>query len=613
MATKESTLQISGMTCTACAARVEKGISKMEGVDKANVNFALEQLTVAYDAEETNVNEFKKEIEKIGYGVIEEKAEFDISGMTCAACATKIEKAINKMAGVSRANVNFALETISVSYNDKEVQPSEMVARVKKLATISLGCTSLSLYETEMEVQPSEMVARVKKLGYELRPKEDEQEKIDHKQAEIRKQTRKFIVSAILTLPLLWTMVAHFSFLSFIYLPDIFMNPWFQLAPATPVQFIIGAQFYKGAYTSLKNKSANMDVLVALGTSAAYFYSLYLSFEWMNSGGVGEPELYFEASAVIITLILLGKLFEVRAKGKTSQAIQKLLDLQAKTARVVRDGVEQEIPIEEVLAGDLIVVRPGEKIPVDGEIIEGQSAIDESMLTGESIPINKVAGDTVIGATINKNGSLRINATKVGKDTALAQIVKVVEDAQGSKADIQRLADRISGVFVPIVVLIAVATFLIWYFVVTPGDFRASLIPMISILVIACPCALGLATPTSIMAGSGRAAEKGMLFKGGEHLENTQSIDTVVLDKTGTVTKGEPTLTDTIAADGFNEKDVLQLVASAESQSEHPLAQAIVQGVKEKEITLLDVDEFEALPGFGIRAEISKQDIFEIG
>ena len=579
MATKESTLQISGMTCTACAARVEKGISKMEGVDKANVNFALEQLTVAYDAEETNVNEFKKEIEKIGYGVIEEKAEFDISGMTCAACATKIEKAINKMAGVSRANVNFALETISVSYNDKEVQPSEMVARVKK-------------------------------LGYELRPKEDEQEKIDHKQAEIRKQTRKFIVSAILTLPLLWTMVAHFSFLSFIYLPDIFMNPWFQLAPATPVQFIIGAQFYKGAYTSLKNKSANMDVLVALGTSAAYFYSLYLSFEWMNSGGVGEPELYFEASAVIITLILLGKLFEVRAKGKTSQAIQKLLDLQAKTARVVRDGVEQEIPIEEVLAGDLIVVRPGEKIPVDGEIIEGQSAIDESMLTGESIPIDKVAGDTVIGATINKNGSLRINATKVGKDTALAQIVKVVEDAQGSKADIQRLADRISGVFVPIVVLIAVATFLIWYFVVTPGDFRASLIPMISILVIACPCALGLATPTSIMAGSGRAAEKGMLFKGGEHLENTQSIDTVVLDKTGTVTKGEPTLTDTIAADGFNEKDVLQLVASAESQSEHPLAQAIVQGVKEKEITLLDVDEFEALPGFGIRAEISKQDIF---
>lgn len=579
MATEESTLQISGMTCTACAARVEKGISKMEGVDKANVNFALEQLTVHYDSAETNVHEFKKEIEKIGYGVIEQKAEFDITGMTCAACATRIEKVISKMPGVSSANVNFALETISVSYNDKEVQPSEMVAKVKD-------------------------------LGYELRPKEDGQGKMDHKQAEIRKQTQKFIFSAILTLPLLWTMVAHFSFLSFIYLPDIFMNPWFQLALATPVQFIIGAQFYKGAYTSLKNKSANMDVLVALGTSAAYFYSLYLSFEWMNAGGIGEPELYFEASAVIITLILLGKLFEVRAKGKTSQAIQKLLDLQAKTARVIRNGQEQEIAIEEVIEGDTIVVRPGEKIPVDGQIIEGESAIDESMLTGESIPIDKIPGDAVIGATINKNGSLKINATKVGKETALAQIVKVVEDAQGSKADIQRLADKISGVFVPIVVLIAVATFFIWYFLVTPGDFRSSLIPMISILVIACPCALGLATPTSIMAGSGRAAEMGMLFKGGEHLEHTQSIDTVVVDKTGTVTKGEPTLTDLIVSDGFDEKDVLQIVGSAENQSEHPLAQAIVQGVQEKGITLVEADSFEALPGYGIRAEISHQEVF---
>ena len=579
LAIEESTLQISGMTCTACAARVEKGISQMTGVDKANVNFALEQLSVQYDPDETNVNEFKKEIEKIGYSVIEQKTEFDISGMTCAACATKIEKGIKKMEGVSRANVNFALETISVTYNDNEVQPHEMIAKVKK-------------------------------LGYELRPKDDGQEKMDHKQEEIRKQTRKFIFSAILTLPLLWTMVAHFSFLSFIYLPDIFMNPWFQLVLATPVQFIIGSQFYKGAYTSLRNKSANMDVLVALGTSAAYFYSLYLSFEWMNAGGIGEPELYFEASAVIITLILLGKLFEVRAKGKTSQAIQKLLDLQAKTARVVRDGREQEIPIEEVITGDIVIVRPGEKIPVDGEIIEGQSAIDESMLTGESIPIDKVPGDSVIGATINKNGALRINATKVGKDTALAQIVRVVEEAQGSKADIQRLADKISGVFVPIVVVIAIATFFIWYVIVTPGDFRSSLIPTISILVIACPCALGLATPTSIMAGSGRAAEMGMLFKGGEHLENTQSIDTVVLDKTGTVTKGEPTLTDIIAADGFKEKDVLQIVGTAESQSEHPLAQAIVQGVKDKDIPLLEADEFKALPGYGIYAEINQQDIF---
>ena len=579
MATEESTLQVSGMTCTACANRVEKGIRKLPGVDHANVNFALEQLTVQYDPNETNVAEFKKEIEKTGYGVVEQKAEFDISGMTCAACATKIEKGIGKMPGVSNASVNFALETIVVDYNEREIQPNDMMAKVKK-------------------------------LGYELKPKSDGQEKIDHKQAEIRKQTNKLIFSSILTLPLLWTMVAHFSFLSFIYLPDFLMNPWVQLALATPVQFIIGAQFYKGAYTSLKNKSANMDVLVALGTSAAYFYSLYLAFEWMNAGSIGEPELYFEASAVIITLIVLGKLFEVRAKGKTSQAIQKLLDLQAKTARVIRDGVEQEIPIEEVITGDTILVKPGEKIPVDGEIIDGQSAIDESMLTGESIPIDKTIGDAVIGATINKNGALQIAATKVGKDTALAQIVKVVEGAQGSKADIQRLADKISGVFVPIVVLLAVATFFIWFIIVAPGDFRASLIPTISILVIACPCALGLATPTSIMAGSGRAAEMGILFKGGEHLENTQSIDTVVLDKTGTVTKGTPTLTDIIVEDGFEESDVLQLVGSAENQSEHPLAQAIVQGVKEKDIALREVDDFAALPGFGIRAEINGQNIY---
>src|SRR5699024_3637234 len=341
-----------------------------------------------------------------------------------------------------------------------------------------------------------------------------------------------------------------------------------------------------------------------LGTSAAYFYSLYLSIEWLKGWKVGHPELYFEASAVILTLIVLGKLFEVRAKGKTSQAIQKLLGLQAKTARVLRDGKEQEISVDEVVSGDVVLVKPGEKIPVDGEILEGRSAIDESMLTGESIPVDKTIGDTVIGATINKNGSLQIKATNIGKDTALAQIVKVVEEAQGSKADIQRLADKISGVFVPVVVGIAVVTFLIWYFIVTPGDFRSALIPTISILVIACPCALGLATPTSIMAGSGRSAEMGVLFKGGEHLENTQAIDTVVLDKTGTVTKGEPSLTNMIVADGFEKEAVLQLVATAENQSEHPLAQAIVKGVQEQGIELLTAEGFEALPGYGIEATV---------
>lgn len=578
MATQEKTLQINGMTCAACANRIEKGLSKIEGVERANVNFALERSTIVYDPEKTSVNEFKERVEKLGYSVVQEKASFDISGMTCVACATRIEKRISKMDGVTNANVNFALETIAVEYDDKQVQTSDMITAIKK-------------------------------LGYELIPKQDGQKKMDHKEQEIKKQQRKFIISLILTAPLLWTMVAHFEFLSFIYLPNVLMNPWVQLALATPVQFYVGAQFYKGAFNALRNKSANMDVLVALGTSAAYFYSLYLSFEWMNTGRVGHPELYFEASAVIITLIVLGKLFEVRAKGKTSQAIQKLLGLQAKTARVLRNNTEQEIPIEEVVAGDIILVKPGEKIPVDGEIIEGRSAIDESMITGESIPIDKVAGDVVIGATINKNGSLQIKATKVGKDSALAQIVKVVEEAQGSKADIQRLADRISGVFVPIVVVIAIFTFFIWYFAVTPGDFRSALIPTISILVIACPCALGLATPTSIMAGSGRAAEMGLLFKGGEHLENTQSIDTVVLDKTGTVTKGEPALTDILVADGFDEEEVLQLIGTAENQSEHPLAQAIVKGVKEKSLSLLEATDFEALPGFGIRAAVDGRQV----
>src|SRR5690625_4288240 len=353
-----------------------------------------------------------------------------------------------------------------------------------------------------------------------------------------------------------------------------------------------------------------MDVLVALGTSAAYFYSIYLGIEWMNAGSVGYPDLYFEAAAVIITLIVLGKLFEVRAKGKTSEAIQKLLGLQADTARVMRDGIEQEIAIEEVITGDTVIIRPGEKIPVDGEIIEGESAVDESMLTGESIPVDKGPGDLVIGATINENGSLRFKATNVGRDTALAQIVKIVEEAQGSKANIQRLADKISGVFVPAVVAIAVVTFLIWYFIVSPGDFRSSLIPMISILVIACPCALGLATPTSIMAGSGRAAEMGLLFKGGEHLENTQSVNTVVLDKTGTVTKGEPTLTDVIVTGNFSREQMLQAVGSAENESEHPLAQAIVRGVKDENIEIVGTEDFAAIPGYGIRAVVKGAQVF---
>lgn len=578
-ANKEVSLQIQGMTCAACANKIEKGLNKIDGVVDANVNFAIEKTKVVYDPEKTNVQDFEDKIEKLGYRVAHNKQTFDISGMTCAACANKIEKRIAKMDGVSNATVNFALENVMVEYNQDQVTTGDMIEAVKK-------------------------------LGYTLKAQTSKEETANSKDEEVRNQTGKFIFSAILTFPLLWTMVTHFKFTSFIYSPDMLMNPWVQLALATPVQFIVGAQFYRGAYKALRNKSANMDVLVALGTSVAYFYSIFLGIEWQMNGQEGMPVLYFEAASVIITLVILGKLFEVRAKGRTGQAIQKLLGMQAKTARVIRDAVEQEIAIEEVIVGDTIIVRPGEKIPVDGQIIKGESAVDESMITGESIPVDKKIGDIAIGSTINKNGMLTIEATKVGKDTALSQIVKVVEEAQGSKADIQRVADHVSGIFVPIVVGIAIVTFLVWYFIVEPGELRSALVPAITVLVIACPCALGLATPTSVMAGSGRAAELGVLFKGGEYLENTRLLNTIVLDKTGTVTKGEPDLTDVLPQQGFTEEEVLSLVASAENSSEHPLAEAIVKGAKAMGTMVKEPDSFEAIPGFGIRAVIEGKTVF---
>lgn len=574
MSQKEVTLQITGMTCAACATKIEKGLKKLEGVEDATVNLALERTTVKYQSEQTDVNKFKDKIQALGYGTISDKVEFDITGMTCAACATKIEKRLNKLDGVDKAGVNFALETVLVEYNPNQISVPDMKEAIKK-------------------------------LGYALEQKSDDAgEQVDHRQKEIEKQQGKFLFSVILSFPLLWAMVSHFEFTSFIWLPDMFMNPWVQLALATPVQFIVGRQFYVGAYKSLRNKSANMDVLVAMGTSAAYFYSLYLSIQSIGSNA-HMVELYYETSAVLITLIILGKLFEAKAKGRSSEAIKKLMGLQAKNATVVRDGQEMIIPIEDVLQGDIVYVKPGEKVPVDGEIVEGQSAVDESMLTGESIPVDKTIGDMVIGSTINKNGFLKVKATKVGKDTALAQIIKVVEEAQGSKAPIQRLADVISGIFVPIVVGIAIITFLVWYFYVSPGDFANALEKFIAVLVIACPCALGLATPTSIMAGSGRAAEFGILFKGGEHLETTHRLDTIILDKTGTVTNGKPSLTDVILAEGIDENEFLELVGTAERNSEHPLAEAIVEGIKEKGIQLGSSDTFEAIPGFGIESTVN--------
>ncbi|QDP39876.1 heavy metal translocating P-type ATPase [Radiobacillus deserti] len=574
---KDINLQITGMTCAACANRIEKGLNKIDGVETAGVNFALEQANVSYDPEKTNIDALQSKVRDLGYDVVQEKAEFSITGMTCAACATRIEKGLNKMEGVSTASINLALESGTVEYDPNTVTIQNLVEKVEK-------------------------------LGYGAILKGDQQDAVDYRTKEIEKQQGKFIFSLILSVPLLWAMVSHFEFTNFIWLPDMLMNPWVQLALATPVQFVVGKQFYVGAYKALRNGSANMDVLVALGTSAAYFYSLYLTIQSIGSGEK-MVELYFETSAVLITLILLGKLFEAKAKGRSSEAIKKLMNLQAKTATVVRDGNELVIPIEQVIVGDMVYVKPGEKIPVDGEIIEGQSAIDESMITGESVPVDKEAGDSLIGSTINKNGFIKMKATKVGKDTALAQIVKVVEDAQGSKAPIQRLADQISGIFVPIVVAIAFLTFLIWIIWVEPGQFAVALEKLIAVLVIACPCALGLATPTSIMAGSGRSAEFGILFKGGEHLEKTHDLTTILLDKTGTVTNGQPVLTDVIVESSMEQETFLQFVGSAEKQSEHPLAQAIVKGIEDRGLSLNRSDSFEAIPGYGIKAKVKETEV----
>ncbi|KAB8129002.1 copper-translocating P-type ATPase [Gracilibacillus oryzae] len=566
--TNHATLGITGMTCAACSTRIEKVLNKMDGVE-AQVNLTTEKATVDYDSEKITLEDITEKISKVGYGVLMEKAELDVFGMTCAACSSRIEKVLNKQEGVKSASVNLTTESALIEYNPGLVNQKAIIEKIKT-------------------------------LGYDAKPKAEAAEKQTHKEKEIKNMKTKLIISAVLSAPLLVKMLVHLFNLA---IPAIFMNPWFQFALSTPVQFIIGWQFYVGAYKNLRNGGANMDVLVALGTSAAYFYSLYEAFKT-----IGNPDymahLYFETSAVLITLILFGKYLEARAKSQTTNALSSLLNLQAKEARVIRNGEETMIPVEEVAVGDRLVVKPGEKIPVDGIVVKGRTSVDESMITGESIPIEKEIDANVIGSTINKNGSIEMEATKVGKDTALASIVKIVEDAQGSKAPIQRLADIISGYFVPIVVGIAILTFIIWIAFVQPGQFEPALVAAIAVLVIACPCALGLATPTSIMVGTGKAAENGILFKGGEHLERTHALNAIVLDKTGTITKGKPEVTDFTG-----DEETLQLLASAEKGSEHPLAEAIVAYATEKNIELVDVDDFTAIPGHGIEVKISNKHI----
>jgi len=576
MTEQRVTLPVTGMHCANCVATVERSLKKADGVSDAAVNFASEQATVSFDPARVRPAELVKQVEDAGYGVVTAQVELPITGMTCANCAATVERTLNrKVPGVVQANVNFATERATVEYIPGTASVAAMIDAIEKAG---YGVVRAAAQE---QLEDVEAQAR---------------------QAEIADQTRKFWVGVIFALPLfLLSMARDFGLLG-AWAHAAWVN-WLFLALATPVQFYTGWDYYVGSYHALRNRTANMDVLVAMGSTVAYVYSIFV----LLFPGAGQ-HVYFETSAVIITLIKLGKLLEARAKGQTGEAIRRLMGLRPKTARVVRDSAEVDVPIDQVRVGDLVVVRPGERIPVDGVVVEGRSAVDESMLTGEPLPVDKAAGDEIIGATINKQGLLKFEATRVGAETALSQIIRLVREAQGSKAPIQRLADRVAAVFVPAVITIALITFAVWW--ALGGDFTAAMIRLVAVLVIACPCALGLATPTAIMVGTGIGAELGVLFKNSEALETAHRLQTVVLDKTGTLTVGRPTVTDLVTPGAKGETQdeaqdtVLRLAASAERGSEHPLGQAIVAEAEARELPLADPQEFEAVPGKGIRAQV---------
>lgn len=574
---KKATLAIQGMHCAACAVNIQDGLSEVDGVFNANVNFATEKATVLYDPDIVTPTDLVNVVRDTGYDAIVETVTIPIEGMTCATCVATIDKALTDMDGVLNVNVNFATERATVEFLPSETSVGEL-----KRAIEEAGYTALEVDE-EKSFEDREKMARLK---------------------EIQDLKTRFIVGAILSVSVLVGSM-FYEWIPLLRSLEDQSRFWVQLILTTPVQFWVGWRFHKGTYAALKRKSADMNVLITTGTMSAYLYSVAATArpDFFLASGLEKVDVYFDTAAMIITLILLGRLLEARAKGQTSEAIKKLMGLQAKTARVVRDEEEVDIPIEEVQVGDLVVVRPGEKIPVDGLVKEGYSTVDQSMITGESIPVSKKEGDEVIGATINKTGTFKFETTKVGKDTALAQIIKLVEDAQGSKAPIQRLADNVAGIFIPIVILIATATFAMWYLFGPEPAFNRALLNFVAVLIIACPCALGLATPTAIMVGTGKGAENGVLIRGGESLEMAHKINTIVFDKTGTLTKGEPAVTDIATANGFSSEEILLLAAIVEKGSEHPLGEAIVSRAKEMELKLDDAVEFEAVPGHGVKAK----------
>ncbi|HEY8490166.1 MAG TPA: heavy metal translocating P-type ATPase [Dehalococcoidia bacterium] len=570
------TIPVGGMTCASCVRRVERALKKVEGVEEATVNLATERATVAFDPTAVKLDALYQAVEEAGYEPRRERISLQVGGMTCASCVNRVERALRKVPGVLTASVNLATERATVEYVPAEVTPEDLVR-----AVVAAGYQAAPAREAE-EAADREAAAR-----------EREQWTL------LRKTAFAGAVAALLMLGMQWERLPLLSGLEMQTVQILF----FLLA--TPVQFWAGGQFHRIALRNARHRTADMNTLVSLGTSAAYVYSAAVTFfpGLVERAGV-MPETYFEASSAIIAFILLGRYLEARAKGRTSAAIRRLMGLRAKTARVVRDGREVDVPVEDVIPGDVVLVRPGEKIPVDGVVVDGRSAVDESMLTGESLPVEKGPGDEVFGATLNKTGSFRFRATRVGKDSALAQIIRLVEEAQGSKAPIQRLADMVVAYFVPAVMAVAALTFLVWLAVGPEPALTFALLNAVAVLIIACPCAMGLATPAAIMVGTGKGAEHGVLIRGGEALELAHKIDTVVLDKTGTVTEGRPRVTDVLPADGVPADELLRLAAAAERGSEHPLGEAVVEAAKARGLDLPDATEFQAVPGHGIRATV---------
>ena len=571
--------KIGGMTCSACANRVERGIKKMEGMKDASVNFTTETLTVSFDENKVTSNEIEKKVEALGYSVIKniKTHTYRVEGMTCAVCAGRVEKVTKKIEGVQDSVVNLTTEKMSITVDDDIVTYGDIKRAVEK-------------------------------AGYKL-VREEEKENTEKKLSDKDKLLRRLIFSCIFTIPLLIVTMGHMVGMPLPKIIDPMVNPMnfavFQIILTVPVM-AIGYKFYLIGFKNLIKLSPNMDSLIAVGTSAAFLYSVFGMYKIVTGDTSYAMHLYFEAAVTILTLITLGKYLEAISKGKTSEAIKKLMGLAPKTATIIREGNEIVIPIDEVVVGDIILVKPGEKLPVDGEVIEGSTAIDESMLTGESIPVEKIVGSNVIGASINKTGFIKYKATKVGRDTALSQIIKLVEDAQGSKAPIAKMADVISAYFVPIVIGLAIFSAIAWLIAGETPVFALTI--FISVLVIACPCALGLATPTAIMVGTGKGAENGVLIKGGEALEITHKINTIVFDKTGTITEGKPVVTD-IVSRGKENNILLALAASAEKGSEHPLGEAIVRAAIEKNIELKSLENFNAIPGQGIEVVIENESI----